>query len=47
MSTYTIDFSAYSVEEGGAESTFNLDDLSTIFQGDYKFEDISSHNCQR
>ena len=41
-SSYTLDFTQYSLTDGGTEGTFNQHNLSTIFHGDWKFEDISS-----
>ena len=41
-SSYTLDFTQYSLTDGGTVGTFNQHNLSTIFHGDWKFEDISS-----
>ena len=41
-SSYTLDFAQYSLTDGGTVGTFNQHNLSTIFHGDWKFEDISS-----
>ena len=41
-SSYTLDFTQYSITDGGNETTYNQHDLNTIFSGDWKFEDIST-----
>ena len=41
MSTSTLKFDSYSETFGGEEITTNTHDLSEIWDGDYKFEDIS------
>ena len=41
-SSYTLDFTQYSITDGGNETTYNQHDLNTIFYGDWKFEDIST-----